>query len=141
MKSLIASTVATLALLAGTAAAVADPAVVVLGGQEPALSVRDQRAVNACADAFIAKIAPGTTVLSNVALPPGKSSVLSPTVPNIGVEVTLEAMSAHHGVLAKATCETNYQAKVMHLYTRVLQPAIVAGLTRTELRQTLVGRR
>jgi hypothetical protein len=140
MKSLIPTTLATLALLAGTATAVADPAVVVRGGQEPALSIRDQKAVNACADAFIAKIAPGTGEVSRVALPPGSGSILSTTATNLSLEVTLEARSSTHGVLAKATCEANYQAKVMHLYTQVLQPAIVAGLTRKELQQTLVGR-
>jgi hypothetical protein len=140
MKSLIGNAIATLALLAGTATAVADPAVIVRGGREPALSMRDQRAVNACADAFIAKIAPGTAELAHVALPLGSGSILSPTVANLGLEVTLEARSANHGVLATATCEANYQAKVMHLYTQVLQPAIVAGLTRKELQQTLVGR-
>jgi hypothetical protein len=140
VKSFIAYTIATLALLAGTATAVADPAVIVRGGQEPALSVRDQKAVNACADAFIAKIAPGNAEISNVALPPGSGSVLSPTLPNMGLEVTLEAKSAIHGLLAQATCEANYQAKVMHLYTRVLQPAALAAMTRKELQQTLVGR-
>jgi hypothetical protein len=140
MRSLIAMTLASLTLLAGAASAVADPAVLIRGGQEPALSQRDQMAVNACADAFIAKIAPATAEVSRVALPLGGGSILSPTAPNLGVEITLEAKSVDHGVLAKATCEANSQAKVMHLYTRVLQPAIVAALTRKELQQTLVGR-
>jgi hypothetical protein len=140
MKSLLAIALATAALQAGAATALADSAADVREDQERALSQRDQTAVNACANAFVAKIAPGTVTVTHVALPLGSGSPPSLLRPNMRLEVTLEARSVSRGLLADATCEANDQAKVMHLYARVLQPAILAGLPRTELLASLVAR-
>jgi hypothetical protein len=137
MRSSIATTLAIVTALAGAARVVADTPVVIRDGQQMVLSLRDVATVNACADAFIAKIAPGTAPLSHVALPPANGSAAAA---NRHLEVTLEARSAAHGVLATATCEATLEAQVMHLYAAVLQPQVVAGLSRQQLRDTLVAR-
>jgi hypothetical protein len=59
MKSLVTLTGATVALIAGSAMAFADLDVIDHSGQTSAPSIRDQAALNACADAFLARIALG----------------------------------------------------------------------------------
>jgi hypothetical protein len=51
--------------------------------------------------------------------------------PPLGVEVTMEARSASHKVLARSTCITGPDTEVTHLFTRVIEPATLAGMATT----------
>jgi hypothetical protein len=119
---------------------VAIPDAVGRGGQASARSVRDQAALNACADAFLAGIAPGTTARARLLMPDGQQAILSPFRPSVTMEVTMEARSGRHELLARSTCVADYQAKVTHLWTSVLQPATLARGTSRDITLALVSR-
>jgi hypothetical protein len=140
MKSSLTIMGATVALIAGSAMAFADLAVVDHSGQTSAPSIRDQAALNACADAFLARIAPGSTPKSHILVPPGERAILSPSRPNVTLEVTMEARSSGHALLARSICEVNYQAKVIHLSTSVAGPAVLARLALKDIQLGLVSR-
>lgn len=130
MKSLIKITLGAVALMAGAAAAIAGPD----------RSVRDQAALNACADAFLASIAPGTTARPHLLMPTLQHAILSPMRPNMRLQVTMEARSGSHEVLARSTCEAEYHGKVTHLWTTVLQPEILARRSTQEITFALASR-
>ncbi|MGH9641435.1 MAG: hypothetical protein ACRD3Q_03330 [Terriglobales bacterium] len=140
MKPLIRIALGALALMAGAAAAIAGPDVVDQGAQASSRAVRDQAALNACADAFLASIAPGTTARPHLLMPVLAHAILSPLRPSMRLEVTLEARSGGHEVLASATCEADYHAKVTHLYTSVLQPGILARRSTQDITFVLASR-
>jgi hypothetical protein len=140
MKSLVTLTGATVALIAGSAMAFADLDVIDHSGQTSAPSIRDQAALNACADAFLARIAPGSTPKAHILVPPGERTILSPSRPNITLEVTMEARSTSHALLARSTCEVDYQAKVTHMFTSVVEPAVLARLALKDIQLGLVSR-
>jgi hypothetical protein len=126
-------------LIGGAALAFADPGSAGANGQTPGRSPLDQMALNACADAFIGKLAHGGIVHSDTVLPPSKQSILSPLRPQMLLEVSMEARSADHTVLARTVCEANFQAKVVHLSTVILAP-ITAGSASKDVRVALVSR-
>lgn len=139
MKSLITITAGTVALIGGIATAFADIAVVDHSGQTSALSVRDQKALDACAGAFFARIAPGSTAKAHVSVPPMVGPTRSYLRQGFVLEVTMEARTASHALLARSTCEVNYEAKVTHLTTSVPNPSMLAGLAPKDIHLGIVG--
>jgi hypothetical protein len=145
-RSILAAIAIVGTLFAGTVAAndheitVAIPDSVDRGGQTSAPSVRDQAALNACAAAFLARIAPGTTARTHLLMPEGQQAILSPLRPSVTLEVTMEARSGSRELLARSTCEADYEAKVTHLWTSVLQPATLARRPTREVTLALVSR-
>lgn len=100
--------------------ALADLDVVDHSGQTSAPSIRDQAAPDACAGAYLARIAPGNTPKAHILVPPGERTILSPSRPNITLEVTIDARSSSHALLGRSACEVDYQAKVARLPTSVV---------------------
>jgi len=139
MKSLITIVAGTLAFTAGIATAWADGDVVDHSANTSALSIRDQRAVNACADAFFSKIAPAIAPRTHIVVPPSSASVMSHLQPDVTLEVTMEARTAGHVVLARSTCRVNFDARVTRLDTNVPNPSMLAGLTPKDIRLVLVA--
>jgi hypothetical protein len=115
------------AALIGSAAlaAAASPEVVDVVGQRAPLATHDQKAVDACAKAFLAKIAPGSTFNSHAAAP-GQTKAMSILQPYMIAELHMEARTGEHDVLAKATCTVNYDAYVTRLNVQVAQPSVLA---------------
>jgi hypothetical protein len=115
-----------LALMGSAAVAgAASPEIVENGIQQAPLTTHDQKAVDACANAFLTKIAPGSTFNPHAAKPATKHA-MSILQPNMILEVSMEAQSAEHDLLAKATCTVNYDARVTRLNVEVAQPSILA---------------
>ncbi len=139
MKSLITLAAGTLALTAGMATAFADVDIVDHGGQTSGLLIHDQKALNACADAFMAKIAPGSAAKAHVRVPPSVGRRLPYLREGISLEVTMEARNAGQALLARSTCEVNYQAKVTRLNTSVPNPSMLAGLTPKDIHLGIVA--
>jgi hypothetical protein len=139
MKSLITIVAGTLVFTATIATAWADGDVVDHNGKTSALSIRDQRAVNACADAFFSKIAPGIAPKAHILVPPSSTAVMSHLQPDLALEVTMEARTAGHVVLARSTCRVNFDARVTRLDTNVPNPIMLAGLTPKDIHLVLVA--
>lgn len=99
----------------------------------------DEVALNACADAFQAKIAPGIPRRVHLLMPAGRKEILSKLRPNMTVEVTMEARSGSQELLARSTCIANSEAKVIHLWTSVRQPANLAQLSSGNVPLALVA--
>jgi len=51
----------------------------------------------------------------------------------------MEARSTSHALLARSTCEVNYLAKVTHLSTSVLEPAVLARLALKDIQLGLIS--
>jgi hypothetical protein len=139
MKSLITIVAGTLAFTATIATAWADGDVVDHSGKTSALSIRDQRAVAACADAFFSRIAPGIAPKTHIVVPPSSTAVMSHLQPDLALEVTMEARTAGQAVLARSTCRVNFDAKVTRLDTHVPNPTMLAGLTPKDIHLVLVA--
>jgi hypothetical protein len=139
MKSLITIAAGTLAIAAGMAAAWADADVVDRSGQTSALSIRDQKAVNACADAFFARIAPGLAAKAHILVPPSSAAVMSHLQPDLALEVTMEAKTAGHVLLARSTCRVTFEAKVTRLDTSVPNPSMLAGLAPRDIHLAIIA--
>ena len=139
MKSLITIMTGTLVFTAGMATAWAGDDVVDHGGRTSTLSIRGQRAVNACADAFISRIAPGTAPKARILVPPSSTAAMSRLQPDATLEVTMEARTASHVLLARSTCHVNFEAKVTRLETTVPDPTMLSGLTSKDIRLGLAA--
>ena len=139
MKSLITIVAGTLAFTAGMATAWADGDVVDHGARTSTLSIRDQRAVNACADAFISRIAPGTAPTAHIPVRQSSTAVMSHLQPDMALDVTMEARTASHALLARSTCRVTFDAKVTRLETTVPDATMLAGLTPKDIRLLLVA--
>jgi hypothetical protein len=139
MKLLVTITASTVALLAGTAPALADVDGVGQSRATASLSMHDQKALNACADAFLAKIAPANTAKVQVHVPPILGKKLSRMQPGFSLEVTMEARTASHVLLAESTCEVDYEARVTRLDTSVPNPSMLAGLAPKDIHLGIVG--
>jgi hypothetical protein len=139
MKSLITIVAGTLAFAAAMATAWADADVVDHSGHTSALSIRDQKAVNACADAFLSKIAPGIATKAHILVPPSSTAVMSHLQPDLALEVTMEARTASHALLARSSCRVTFENRVTRLDTSVPNPTMLAGLTPKDIRLVLVA--
>ncbi len=90
----------------------------------------DDQATNACFNAFLAKILPGSMVRAHNAIQSSERPVLSARNNSVLLLVKMEARSAHDNtLLASARCTATNSATVRHLSTVLADPAKLAGLT------------
>lgn len=146
MKVHISTAVCALALSAGTATALANDAVVISGHTATPYISLDQRATQACVDAFIARLLPGNSVPVRSVVPPGEVPVFSYTTdvviaPYMLMSVDMTATLVHgNQLLAKSVCKVNRNAKVVNLATRITDPAKLAGLLLQDVRLAMLTR-
>ena len=95
--------------------------------------------MNACADAFFAKIAPGSAAKAHILLPPSSAAVLSHLQPDLALEVTMEARTSGHVLLARSTCQVNFEATVTRLDTSVPNASMLARLAPKDIHLGIVG--
>jgi hypothetical protein len=90
--------------------------------------------VNACADAFLSKIAPGQSFGTRLVAKASNPAVIPSLLPDRErkLEVPMEARGDDHSLLATSICTVDYQAKVTRLYTNVRQPAILARIAASD---------
>jgi hypothetical protein len=140
MKLTVATTAVTAMMIAGSATAFAAGDLVITGKQpSPRISL-DEKAMDACFNAFAAKILPGSTVRVRTVISPGGAQVFSAAPGSIlagykVMEVTMTANSARsNALLAKSVCTVNKAAKVLNLFISVPDPAKLAGLTLKDIK-------
>ncbi len=132
-KFLILGTIVMLGTLPGIqgVAVASDDAVVINATAPTAQPVSlDDQATNACFNAFLAKVLPGSMARVRNTIQSGERPVLSARNNSVLLVVTMEARSAHDNtLLASARCTATNSATVRHLSTVVADPAKLAGLT------------
>jgi hypothetical protein len=102
-------------------------------GEGPSTPV--QKAVNACADAFLAKIAPGQSFGTRLIANATNTAPMSTLAPEHDrkLEVSMEARGNDRSLLATSVCTVDFQAKVSNLYTNVRQPAVLARIAASDI--------
>jgi hypothetical protein len=135
MKFTLTSTLAAAALIAGSACAWAADDVIVSGSRSSLPPSLDQKATNACFDAFIAELLPGNTARLRIVLPSEPVNIFTYEGDNVVdpykimvVEMTAKAVRGNE-LLAKSICTVNRHAKVLRLSTHATAAAKRAGLT------------
>jgi hypothetical protein len=51
----------------------------------------------------------------------------------------MEARSTSHALLARSSCEVDYQAKVTDMFTSVVEPAVLARLALKDIQLGLIS--
>jgi hypothetical protein len=135
MKFTLTSTLAVTALIAGSASAGAADDVIVSGSRRAPPPSLDQKATNACFNAFIAELLPGNKVRLRIVSPSDDVNVFTYEGDSLvdPYKVMVVEMTATAGdgneLLAKSICKVNRHAKVLHLSTHATAAAKRAGLT------------
>jgi hypothetical protein len=146
MKFTLIATSAALGLMTGltTVLAAAD---VIVSTTSPALLTRDQKATNACFNAFIGDLFPGRSARVRTVTPANGVDVFpssdsgSLLAPFKVMEVVMTANLTHgHALLAKSVCRVNGDAKVLRVSTQVTDPAKLVGLTVKDLSLAMSNR-
>jgi hypothetical protein len=138
MKTRIPTLLAGSLLLAGTVATIAGD--MTIYGERPARATsREDAATNACLEAFVKQLIPGSNAkVRTVNLASNRVFDSFAMINQMDV-----AMSARSGItgkeLANSRCTVTSGAKIVSLYTHVTQPAGLVGLTPRELRLVLAG--
>ena len=138
MKTRIPTLLAGSLLLAGTVATIAGD--MTIYGERPAKAVtREDAATNACLEAFIKELFPGSNVkVRTVNLTTNQVFDSSSLVNQM--DVSMSARSSVTGKeLASSRCTVTNRAKIVSLYTHVKQPAGLAGLTPHDIKLALAG--
>jgi len=145
MKLAITTTLATLALVAGSAAPAAD-AVLVSASPAPARLSLDQKATNACFNAFVAQLLPGNATQVRTVMAAGSASIFtsigdSLLAPYKVMEVEMSAARARGGeLLARSVCRVDRNAKVLQVETHVTDAAKLSGLRLRDIKLAMTNR-
>jgi len=145
MKLAITTTLAMLTLVAGSAARAAD-AVLVSASPAPARLSLDQKATNACFNAFVAQLLPGNSTRIRTVMAAGSASIFtslddSLLAPYKLMDVEMSATKAQGGeLLAKSLCRVNRNAKVLQLETHVTDAARLSGLALKDIKLAMTNR-
>jgi hypothetical protein len=144
MKFTLTAALAVTALTAGSAWAADD--VIISGSRtSPPLSL-DQRATNACLDAFVAELLPGSAAHVRAVFPSGDVNIFTyegdSLVDPYKIMVVEMTAKAVHGdeLFAKSICEVNRHAKVLRLSTHATAAAKRAGLTLNDVKLAMTIR-
>jgi hypothetical protein len=146
MKFTLTSGLAAAALIAGSACAAAADDFIVSGNRtSPPLSL-DQKATNACFNAFVAELLPGNTARVRTVFPSDSVNVFTYEGDNLVdpykimlVEMTAKAVHGNE-LLAKSICTVNRHAKVLRLSTHATAAAKRAGLTLKDINLAMTVR-
>jgi len=147
MKLTLTTTLAAVALIAGSTCALASDDLTVSGSRNsPPLSL-DQKATSACFNAFIAELLPGSTARVRTVIPADSVNIFayydgdSLLAPYKVMEVEMIAKSVHsNDLLAKSFCKVNRHAKVLALSTKITAAAKLAGLTPKDIKLAMTTR-
>jgi len=139
------TTLAAMTLLAAATAPAAD-AILVSASPAPSRVSLDQRATDACFNAFLAKLLPGSSGLVHTVMAAGSTPVFASiaTDPQLApyrvmnVEMSA-AMKQGGGLLATSFCRVDKNARVLQLETRVTDTAKLAGLTLKDVRLAMAS--
>jgi hypothetical protein len=138
MKTRIPTLLATAALLAWTAAIFAGD--VTIKGTRPAKAASgEDAATQACFEAFIKQLLPGSSVkVRTVSL--ATNRVFDSFALGDQMDVTMSASSGRTGKeLARSRCTVTRSARVISLYTHVTQPAGLDGLSPRDIKLAMTG--
>jgi hypothetical protein len=146
MKLTFATTLAAVAMIAGSACAFASDDVIVSGSRTSPLHSLDQKATNACFNAFIAELLPGRKTRVRTVIPADGvniftydgDSLLAPYKIMV-VEMTATAIHGNE-LLARSVCTVNRHAEVQRLSTHVTAAAKLAGLTLKDIKLAMTNR-
>jgi hypothetical protein len=128
-KSIVAASILGASLLVSVAAAEDD--VTVYG--KPHYTSRDERAVQACINAFAESIFPGRNVKVRAVMGEGSQIFNSNSLAN-QMDVTLSAKQRSSGkMLASANCTVSDAAKVTILRTKVQDATLVAQVSAQDI--------
>jgi hypothetical protein len=134
MKLANSLTLGTLTLLAVSAASAAD-SITVSGSPTPTFLTRDQKATNACLNAFVAQLLPNGSALVRTVIPAGGTRIFKSIAedPQLAPHTVMDmemsaAASKDGGLLAKSFCRVDRDAKVLRLETHVTDKAKLAAL-------------
>jgi hypothetical protein len=138
MKTRFPTLMAGSLLLAWTAATIAGDMTIYGNGRAKAASGEDA-ATNACFEAFIKQLIPGSNVkVRTVNL--ATNQVFDSASLIDQMDVTMSARSGLTGKeLASSRCTVTRGAKVISLYTHVTQPAGLAGLSPRDIKLAMTG--
>jgi len=122
------------ALIAGSACAWGADDVTVSGSRTLPPPSLDQKATNACFDAFVAELLPGNTARLRIVFPSEGVDIFtyegdSLVDPYKVMVVEMTAKANGNELLAKSFCTVNRHAKVLRLSTYATAAAKRAGLT------------
>jgi hypothetical protein len=134
MKFTLTSSLAAAPLIAGSACAWAADDVVVSGSRTLPPPSLDQKATNACFDAFVAELLPGSTARLRIVFPSEGVNIFtyegdSLVDPYKIMVVEMTAKANGNELLAKSICTVNRHAKVLRLSTHTTAAPKRAGLT------------
>jgi hypothetical protein len=146
MKITLTSSLAAAVLIAGPACAWAADDVIVSGSRTLPPPSLDQKATNACFDAFIAELLPDNTARVRAVLPSGSVNVFTYEGDNLVdpykfmvVEMTAKTVHGNE-LLAKSICTVNRHAKVLSLSTHATAAAKNAGLMLKDIKLAVTNR-
>jgi hypothetical protein len=139
------SVLAAMTLLAAATAPAAD-AILVSASLTPSRFSLDQRATDACFNAFLAKLLPGRSGLVHTVMAAGSTPVFASIASDpqlapyrvMNVEMSA-AMKQGGGLLATSFCRVDRNAKVLQLDTHVTDAATLRGLTLKDVRLAMAS--
>jgi hypothetical protein len=146
MKLTLTPTLAAAALIAGSTCAWAANDITVSGSRISPPPSLDQKATNACFNAFIADLLPGSKVQVRTVIPAdgvyiftyGGDSLVDP-YKVMEVEMTAHSVTSND-LLAKSFCSVNRNARVLRLSTQITAAAKLAGLTLKDIKLAMTKR-
>ncbi len=139
MKSILVTTVAA-ALIAGSTGVLANDIVISGSANSRGVSAED-KATNACFEAFIKKVLPDSTVRVRVIDQSGGAQIFNNNAYGLQMDVDMIArLASTHEKLASGYCTVGSDAKVRRLTFRATNPAKLAGLGAKDIKLALVIR-
>jgi hypothetical protein len=146
MKLAITFTLAAMTLLAASMAPAADSILVSASPARSWLSL-DQKATNACFNAFLAQLLPGSSALVRTIMAAGSTPVFTSIAkdpllaPYKVMDVGMSAAKAQGaGTCWPRRCRVDRNAKVLQLDTHITDTAKLAGLTLKDIKLAMTNR-
>jgi hypothetical protein len=146
MKFTLTTILAAVAMIAGSACAFASDDLIVSGSRTSPPPSLDMKATNACFNAFIAELLPGSTARVHVVIPADGVNIFTyegdSLVDPYKIMVVEMTAKVTHGneLLAKSVCTVNRHAQVQHLSTHITAAAKRAGLTLKDIKLAITNR-
>jgi hypothetical protein len=108
----------------------------------------DQKATNACFNAFLARLLPGSSVLVRTVMAAGSTGGIFTSIaedpllaPYRVMNVEITAATVQGGdLLAKSFCRVDRNAKVLQFKTHIADTAKLAGLTLNDIKLAMTNR-
>jgi hypothetical protein len=145
MKFTLTTTVAVVAMIAGSACAFASEDLIVSGSRTSPPPNLDQKATSACFNAFIVELLPGSAARARVVIPADGANVFTSNGDSLldpykimVVEMTANAIQGNE-LLAKSVCTVNRHAEVLRLSTHVTAAGKLAGLALKDIKLAITN--